>query len=73
MGENRKPQMKTKTTTSEIIVLAYFCWLIFVILFVGCTIGTTNKTTVNQYPCDTDSTGLHKQNVNIYIDKPKAK
>ncbi len=47
-----------------------------VILFIfvsSCTIGTTNKTTVNQYPCDTDSLGLRKQNVNIYLnDKPKT-
>ncbi len=54
-----------------LIVLAFAMFLI--LCLTGCTIGTTNKITTNQYPCDTDSTGLHKQNVNIYLDKNKVK
>jgi hypothetical protein len=38
----------------------------------ACTIGTTNRITTNQYPCDTDSLGNKTQIVNINLEKPKT-
>ncbi len=43
--------------------------LILLIFLCSCTIGTTNKITTNQYPCDTDSLGRKIQTVNLYINE----
>lgn len=48
-----------------------YIFIILMITLSSCTIGTTNKITTNQYPCDTDSVGNKLQNVNIYLEKPK--
>ncbi len=64
--ERNKSQMKT-------IIIRLGLILIFIaIIVIACTYSPTKMIT-NQYPCDTDSVGLHKQNVNIYIEKPKEK
>lgn len=54
------------------VSLSIHIFLTCIVFICGCTIGTTNKITTNQYPCDTDSSGNKLQNVNIYIDKLKT-
>lgn len=47
--------------------------IILLLFFASCTVGTTNKISTYQYPCDTDSVGNKVQNVNIYLPNEKKK